>query len=374
MLDDDVSYVIEGLDSTTSFLQQTGVLDRLLAEAGRTPDEGLPVLTELGLVALVGPDGQPTRLTTATGREWAETEGPMAVEVDLVELMFDTLTFDPFELMAELPTDEDGTFDELEVADVLAGSLLEVEDDTEVIVRRRNVDGLDLLITIDGADLRHSADRVRSVLWTSMPILMVGAGLVAWLLTGRALAPVRRITGRVDEISAGTLHERVPVPATGDEIRELATTMNGMLSRLEADDRRLRQFVSDASHELRSPVAALRSMADVALRIPDQTDPSALADGVLAESLRLQQVVDDLLVLVRHQEMPAAGRRPGLRPRRRGPDRGGPDPPGARRHQRGLGRSGGRPADRRPPAGAAPARQRRSARPFGGGRHPADRR
>lgn len=79
------------------------------------------------------------------------------------------------------------------------------------------------------------------------------------------------------------------------------------LDRLEVDDKRLRQFVSDASHELRSPVAVLRSEAEVALRSPERTDPRAFADGVLGESLRLERIVDDLLLLARRQEAASAG-------------------------------------------------------------------
>lgn len=135
-----------------------------------------------------------------------------------------------------------------------------------------------------------------------MPVLMILAAAVTWLLTGRALSPVRRMTGQVAVISSGTLHERVPVPRTRDEIEQLGLTMNAMLDRLEADDQRLRQFVSDASHELRSPVAVLRSESEVALREGSEADVVRLAEGVKEESLRLERIVADLLVLARGDE------------------------------------------------------------------------
>jgi signal transduction histidine kinase len=135
-----------------------------------------------------------------------------------------------------------------------------------------------------------------------MPLLVVVAAAATWFLTGRALSPVRRMTRQVGVISGGTLHERVAVPGTGDEIQELGSTMNAMLDRLEADDQRLRQFVSDASHELRSPVAVLRSEAEVALRADSAVETSELAEGVLGESLRLERIVADLLVLARGDE------------------------------------------------------------------------
>jgi len=89
----------------------------------------------------------------------------------------------------------------------------------------------------------------------AVPILTVLVGLVTWLVGGRVLRPVERMRSQADEITGANLHERVPVPATGDEVAELASTVNGMLDRLEAPGVGARRFVSDASHELRSPIA-----------------------------------------------------------------------------------------------------------------------
>ena len=143
---------------------------------------------------------------------------------------------------------------------------------------------------------------VIGLLAVGLPLLLVVVGVTTWRVTGRALAPVDAIRAEVDEISAAQLHRRVPRPPGEDEIARLATTMNRMLGRLEQAQSRQRRFVSDASHELRSPVAAIRQHAEVALAHPDRTTLVELADTVLAEDLRMQRVVEDLLLLARADE------------------------------------------------------------------------
>jgi signal transduction histidine kinase len=103
----------------------------------------------------------------------------------------------------------------------------------------------------------------------------------------------------------------VPLPATRDEIDRLAATMNRMLDRLERVRVRERAFIADASHELRSPIAAIRQHAEVALAHPDRTSTIDLARVAHAESLRMQVLVDDLLLLARaDEESPRTSRLP----------------------------------------------------------------
>lgn len=170
----------------------------------------------------------------------------------------------------------------------------------------RSVGGIDVIVTASSDGIERSVDRVRDGLWLAVPILMLLAGGLTWLLAGRALRPVRAITEQTGRIRSSTLHERVPVPGSHDEIAGLATEMNTMLDRVQREDDRRRQFVADASHELRSPIAAIRTQAEAALATSVDDDASELATGVLAEAERLGTVVDDLLSLARHDEALAA--------------------------------------------------------------------
>jgi signal transduction histidine kinase len=106
----------------------------------------------------------------------------------------------------------------------------------------------------------------------------------------------------VEAISVKQLYRRVPDPPANDEISRLATTMNRMLARLEEGQLRQRRFISNASHELRSPVATIRQHAELALSHPDVTSIEEVAGVVLEEDRRLQQLVDDLLFLTRVDE------------------------------------------------------------------------
>lgn len=166
----------------------------------------------------------------------------------------------------------------------------------------REVDGIDLIVAAPTDSVDRSVDRLRTVLWGATPLVMAVAAGLTWWLAGRSLRPVRLITDRTASIRAGTLHERVPVPASDDEIARLATEMNEMLDRLEREDARRRQFVSDASHELRSPIAAIRAQAEATLVESRDGEAAELATGVLTEAERLSVVVDDLLALARHDE------------------------------------------------------------------------
>jgi signal transduction histidine kinase len=136
----------------------------------------------------------------------------------------------------------------------------------------------------------------------SIPVLLLIVGITTWKVTGRALAPVEAIRKEVAEISTSELHRRVPEPEGDDEITRLSQTMNDMLNRLEEGRRRQQQLVSDASHELRNPIAAIRNHAEVALRHPEATDVPTLASEVLDEDLRLLHLAENLLLLARADE------------------------------------------------------------------------
>ena len=127
-------------------------------------------------------------------------------------------------------------------------------------------------------------------------------GLVAygvWTSAGRALRPVDEIRRKLDEITATDLERRVPRPPRRDEVRLLADSINATLDRLEQAVARQRGFVSDVSHELRSPLAALRMELELALTAPDDTDSQEALRAILDNTDRLAAVVDDLLALAR---------------------------------------------------------------------------
>jgi signal transduction histidine kinase len=140
---------------------------------------------------------------------------------------------------------------------------------------------------------------VRRVLLLILPPLLALLAVASWVLVGRALRPVEAIRAEVADISGRALDRRVPVPPRRDEIGRLASTMNQMLDRLQAASERQRKFVADASHELQSPIAALRTQLEVAIAQPATTDWAATSSDLLAESRHMERLVRDLLFLAR---------------------------------------------------------------------------
>ena len=148
----------------------------------------------------------------------------------------------------------------------------------------------------------------------NMALLLVGmgaAGFMAslaggWLLSGRALGPVERLTTEATVIGAADLERRLPQPARLDEIGRLARTLNGMLDRVAESVRRERAFISAASHDLRTPIAALRTELELAERTPDDRDGLLAAVRLAhADAVRLSNLAADLLGLA---EAEATGR------------------------------------------------------------------
>ncbi len=143
----------------------------------------------------------------------------------------------------------------------------------------------------------RGVDAVKEGLTVSLPLLVGAVALLVWVLAGRALRPVESIRSEVEAITGTTLDRRVPVPRSGDEVARLACTMNAMLDRLQDASTRQQRFVADASHELRSPVAAIRTELEVAQRTAAPDDWPAIAERLLSEEARLEAVITDLLLL-----------------------------------------------------------------------------
>lgn len=131
------------------------------------------------------------------------------------------------------------------------------------------------------------------------PLILAVVALSTWILSRRALAPVDQIRRDVEEITSLNLSNRVFQPEGDDEIARLATTMNSMLARLDAAAEQQKQFIADASHELKSPLSALRASLEVGLLHSDMTDWHQTASIALRESERMQRLIEDLLTLAK---------------------------------------------------------------------------
>jgi signal transduction histidine kinase len=158
-------------------------------------------------------------------------------------------------------------------------------------------------ITIYVGATLEPVNETMSVLETSLlvgsPLLVALVAVLTWTTVGRALGPVEAIRARVAEVSTRDLSRRVPEPDADDEIGRLAGTMNAMLGRLESAVERQRRFVADASHELQSPLAAVRTDLEVALAHPEAAEWPDVARDLLDENRRMERLVADLLFVAR---------------------------------------------------------------------------
>ena len=155
-------------------------------------------------------------------------------------------------------------------------------------------------VALPTGELQEVIAEFRVVVLVLIPLGIVAAALGGYWISGRALAPVDRITSTARSITAERLDRRLDVPATGDELQRLSETLNAMLDRLSASFEDVRRFTADASHELRTPVSVIRTTAEVALRQTRTADEyrAVLAD-VLGEAERASRLVEDLLLLAR---------------------------------------------------------------------------
>lgn len=142
---------------------------------------------------------------------------------------------------------------------------------------------------------------LRSYSLTALVILFFASMLVGWLVAGRVLAPIGRITGVAREIQATDLSRRIALGGPPDELRELADTFDAMLSRLDDAFEGQQRFIQEASHELRNPLAVMRTNLEVALGDPDvdAAELRRVAELVEASAERMSTLVDDLLVYAR---------------------------------------------------------------------------
>lgn len=175
------------------------------------------------------------------------------------------------------------------------------EDHFTIVAERIHGTGAFSMVVVGRST--EQADRARDVaialLSIAVPVVVALLALIVWVSIGRALRPVEAMRREADAITSAHLHRRLAVPPGDDEIPALALTLNEMLDRIDQSHRLQRQFVSDASHELRSPLSAIRQTAEVADAYPERTSLPALAHDVLSESSRLENLVNALLLLAR---------------------------------------------------------------------------
>ena len=159
------------------------------------------------------------------------------------------------------------------------------------------------IVTVITAESLESADddasAVTRLLLLGIPLIVGLVTLIVLRTTQSAFDPVNKMTVELGEISSNDLHRRVSLPTSDNEIGQLGAAMNLLLERLERSSDRERQFVADASHELRSPLASIRAALEIADTHPDKIDPHIAISDALADHVRLDRLVDDLLALAR---------------------------------------------------------------------------
>lgn len=150
-----------------------------------------------------------------------------------------------------------------------------------------------VLVAVPLTGMQDNLHKFKAGLFVMIPALIVVLGLAIWYVVGMALRPVESLRRSAEDVRGG---ERLPVPRGGDEIHRLAVTLNTMLDRLERARDKQRAFVADAAHELRSPLANMRTELEVAARIGPAPE---LLDDLLSDVERLGRLTDDLLLLAK---------------------------------------------------------------------------
>ncbi|HEY1757255.1 MAG TPA: ATP-binding protein [Bryobacteraceae bacterium] len=171
------------------------------------------------------------------------------------------------------------------------------------MLRRRFAQGgheFDLVVGAPMDNVVHTLQLLRLLLLSLLPVVIVLACAGGAWLSGRALKPIQDLAVAASAIGIDNLSERLPSPATGDELARLTDVLNSMLARLEGAVKRLSQFAADASHELRTPLAVIRTTAELALRrsrTPESYRQSL--SEIAVETERMTQLIEDLLTLAR---------------------------------------------------------------------------
>jgi two-component system OmpR family sensor kinase len=203
----------------------------------------------------------------------------------------------PLPPTGEIPVDGEASLLTIVEAD-------DLDDRHRLALRRVMIPpGVEYVIVV-GSSLEPTDEELaslRSILAYVVPLSLVVAGIGGWFLAGRSLSPVVAMADRARKIGVESLNARLPVANPRDELGLLAETFNELLARLETSVHQQRQFMADASHELRTPVTIARTAARVALQQPTRTESEyrETLQIVEQEAIRLSRIVDDMFTLTR---------------------------------------------------------------------------
>jgi signal transduction histidine kinase len=155
---------------------------------------------------------------------------------------------------------------------------------------------------IYGNSISRANHLLLTILIVTIPLLLLVVAFIVWFSVGLTLSPIEAIRRRVATIAAIDLTQRVPETGGDDEVARMAKTLNAMLNRLETSTRIQQEFVSNASHELRSPLTTLLATVDRASNHLEETDWVEFTDTIRREGRRIDSLVDDLFFLARSDE------------------------------------------------------------------------
>jgi two-component system, OmpR family, heavy metal sensor histidine kinase CusS len=183
-----------------------------------------------------------------------------------------------------------------------AYDVMSVDLPLRVMVREMTAGGNNYRIQVAAPmdDFYEAIDRFKWMVLLLSPLILVVASAAGYWLSGRALAPVDKITRAAQEINSNNLAKRLKVSRSGDELQRLSETLNHMLDRLEASFNRITQFTADASHELRTPLALMRTTTEVSLRTSQTVaDYKEAQEEILAELEKTSSLIEKLMLLAR---------------------------------------------------------------------------
>jgi heavy metal sensor kinase len=267
-------------------------------------DDNLLAVTEIAITSLTNDlaEGQDTEdAARSTAAELASNRQMLAIYDDTGRLL--AQEGDDDVMAFSLPS-----VDAIPADDALlmtVGEVKDTDDRHRLALRRVSIPpaGTRYIVVIGNAlePTDEELESLRGILGYVVPIALLLAGFGGWFLARQSLSPVVAMADRARRIGAENLSARLPVVNPRDELGRLAETFNELLGRVEASLIQQRQFMADASHELRTPVATTRTAAGVALQQPhrDEAEYRQTLEIVEQQAARLSRVVDDMFTLAR---------------------------------------------------------------------------